>query len=120
MKVRPLTCPRCGQDLIPVEGSLYRCSSCGLNAALDFTSVEGENEAERDKARFERDKERAERDRIQASCAAEMHERQLEYEKDKDRKSSVVALACMGILVLIVLFCAVMASAPQDRGLFFR
>lgn len=131
MKVRPLTCPRCGQDLIPVEGSLYRCSSCGLNAALDFTSVEGENEAERaailerdkaraerDKARFERDKERAERDRIQASCAAEMHERQLEYEKDKDRKASVVALACMGILVLIVLFCAVMASAPKIGAYF--
>lgn len=99
MKVRPLICPRCGADLSPArERNAYRCSRCGLNVALDFTSVEGVSKeeraailerdrvrAERDRARFERDRERAERDKVRAPFEAEM--RKQEMERDKVRAS---------------------------------
>lgn len=99
MKVKPLICPRCGADLSPAgERNAYRCPRCGLNVALDFTSVEGMSEeeraavlerdrarAERDRARFERDRERAERDKVRAPFEAEM--RKQEMERDKVRAS---------------------------------
>lgn len=95
MKVKPLLCPRCGADLAPTgERGAYKCSRCGLNVALDFSSVDGLSEteraallerdkarAERDKARFERDRERAERDKVRAPLVAEMQKRQMEHDK---------------------------------------
>lgn len=132
MKVKPLICPRCGADLSPAgERNAYRCSHCGLNVALDFTSVEGMSKeeraavlerdrarAERDKARFERDRERAERDKVRAPIEAEMQERQLEREREKERNDSKVGFVAFGLLVLIMLFCFFMANA-SGIGAFF-
>lgn len=95
MKMKPLICPRCNADLSPTgERGAYRCPHCGLNVALDFSSIEEMSEAERaavlerdkvraerDKARFERDRERARRDIERAPLEAEMRKQQLEHDK---------------------------------------
>lgn len=132
MKVKPLICPRCGADLSPAgERNAYRCSRCGLNVVLDFTSVEGMSEeeraavlerdrarAERDRARFERDRERAERDKVRAPIEAEMQERQLEREREKERNNNKVGFAILGLFVALMLFCLLMANV-SDIGAFF-
>lgn len=132
MKVKPLICPRCGADLLPAgERNAYGCSCCGLNVALDFSSIEGMSEeeraavlerdrarAERDRARFERDRERAERDKVRAPIEAEMQERQLEREREKERNDNRAGFAALGLLVAIILLCLLMANA-SSIGAFF-
>ncbi len=132
MKVRPLICPRCGADLSPAgERNAYKCPRCGLNVALDFSSVEGMSEeeraavlerdrarAERDRARFERDRERAERDKVRAPIEAEMQVRRLEREREKERNDNIIGFAALGLLVVLMLFCLLMANAPSIGALF--
>ena len=143
MKVKPLTCPRCGADLVPNERKLsYRCPVCGLSVALDFTDTDGLSEeersariardvarAERDKARFERDKERAERDRARAPYDAqilktqveferESREREITYEKEKQRYNDLVGFAAIGILLLLCLSALLLSNCSKIKSAF--